>query len=543
VAQAAADLEHGRRSFAAQAWTEAFEALSRADREAALAGDDLWALAVAAYMLGRDDDWVRTLERTHAAYLEADDTRAAIRPAIWIGLTLAQQGEMGPAGGWLARAGHLLDDVPGEAAERGYLLFPRLFQHEAAGDYAAAARVAAEAAEIGRRTGDRELFALAVHAHGHVLVVQGHVAEGAGLLDEAMVTVTAERLSPIVTGLVYCGVILACREAQDVRRAREWTLALSRWCEQQPDLVAFTGRCLVHRAEVFQLNGTWAEALGEARRGAQRLAEARNPAAGVAFYREAELLRLTGDFAAATVAYEEASRFGWEPQPGLAQLRLAQGRPEVAVPAIRRAVAETAEPLKLAALLPACVEIMLAVGEPAEASAAARHLEEIVAEYDSPMLSALAAHARGSVALARGAVSEALGALREACEIWRALDIPYEVARTRLLIGDACRALGDEDTAALEREAARRTFEELGAAPDLARLQERPLQAATHGLSPRELQVLRLLAGGRTNRQIAAELVISEHTAARHVQNIFAKLRVSSRSAATAFAFEHELVE
>jgi ATP/maltotriose-dependent transcriptional regulator MalT len=543
VARAAADLEQGRRSFSDQSWATAYEALSRADCEASLAGDDLWMLAVAAYMLARDDDWVRSLERAHAAYLQAGESRAASRPAIWIGVTLAQRGEMGPASGWLARAEGLLADVPGEAPERGYLLFPRVFRHEAAGDYAAAADVAAEAAEIGRRTGDRELFALAAHTRGDVLIRQGQLDEGGALLDEAMVTVTAERLSPIVTGIVYCGVILTCQEAQDVRRAREWTLALSRWCERQPDLVAFTGRCLVHRAEILQLNGTWHDALEEARRGAQRLAETGNRAAGVAFYRVAELLRLTGNFAAAAAAYEEASRFGWEPQPGLAQLRLAQGKPELAVAAIRRAVAETAEPLKLAALLPACVEILLAVGEREEAAAAARRLDGVVADYDSPMLAALAAHARGSVALAGGAVHEALAALREACETWRALDIPYEVARTRLLIGHACRELGDADTAALEREAARRTFAELGAAPDLARLEVSPREAAAHGLSARELQVLRLLAGGRTNRQIAAELVISEHTAARHVQNIFAKLRVSSRSAATAFAFEHGLVD
>jgi ATP/maltotriose-dependent transcriptional regulator MalT len=311
--------------------------------------------------------------------------------------------------------------------------------------------------------------------------------------------------------------------------------------DEQPDLVAFTGRCRIHRAEILQLGGSWSDALEEAGRACRRMIETQNAAAGIAYYRRAELLRLRGEFAEAEDAYREASGFGWEPQPGLAQLRLAQGNVDVALAAIRRASAEIAEPLKRAALLPAHVEIALDAGEIEEARAACCELEELAGRYESPMLAAMVAYSRGAVALAAGDAHAALVALREAQQVWLELDAPYEVARTRALLARACSELDDAEAARLELEAACAIFRQLGAAPDLARI-EPSARADSHGLSGRELEVLRLVAAGRSNREIAAELVISEHTVARHVQNIYRKLDLSSRAAATAFAFEHDLV-
>jgi DNA-binding NarL/FixJ family response regulator len=305
-------------------------------------------------------------------------------------------------------------------------------------------------------------------------------------------------------------------------------------------MVAFTGRCLVHRAEVLQLDGAWSDALKEAQRAGERFAGTQNPAAGLAHYRQGELLRLQGEFAASEEAYKAASAHGWEPQPGLAQLRLAQGRADAAAASIRRAEAAATSTLERARILPAYVEIMLAVDDVENARRACLELEALAHGFESAMLAALVAHAQGAVHLAEGDAASALVALRAAVETWHALEAPYEIARTRMLIGEACRSLGDVETAALEADAAKSIFERLGAKPDLARLGGHA--TAAHGLSRRELEVLRLLAAGKSNREIAGALVISEHTVARHVHNLFMKLGVSSRAAATAFAFEHDVL-
>ena len=538
-----AGLELGRASFARRAWKDAYESLSRADRSAPLAAEDLESLATAAYMLGLDDEYLSGLERAHHAYLEAGETRRAVRCAFWVGINLALRGELGPAGGWLGRAQRTLGER--DWVERGYLLMPLVFQHEARGDFAAAAAVAGDAAAIAARFDDAEGLALAGQAQGSMLIKAGRVEEGLALLDEAMVAVAGGQAPPIATGIVYCGVIMACQEVYELRRAQEWTAVLTRWCEEQPDLVAFTGRCLVHRAEIMQLHGDWDDALEEARRAGERLAQGFNRAAAAqAFYRQGEVHRLRGEFEEAEDAYREASRFGWEPQPGMALLRLAQGQRDAATAAIRRALGEATEPLRRANLLPAHVEITLAAGDVEEARSGCRELEDIAAGYGSGMLRALVAHARGAVELASGDVRAALAFMREAGETWQELDAPYDAARARVLVAEACRALGDDDTAGLELEAARSAFAELGAAPDLMRLDSGARHAAgeAFGLTPRQLEVLRLLAAGKSNREIAASLVISEHTVARHVQNIFGTLGVSSRTAAGAFAFEHGLV-
>jgi DNA-binding CsgD family transcriptional regulator len=542
---AVAELERGREAYSREAWLDAYESLSRADGEASLAPGDLALLATCAYMIGRESEYRTVLERAYRVHLEAGDEIAALRCAFWIGVTLASHGETGGASGWLRRARRLLERQDGERVEHGYLLLPSVFQLVAGDDSEAAAATAGEAAAIGERFGDPDLFALATHQEGEILIRIGRLDEGLGLLDEAMVAVIAGELSPIVAGIVYCGVILACQDAHEVRRAREWTAALSTWCARQPDVVAFTGRCLVHRAEIMQLEGEFSGALEEARRAAERCLRGENPgAAGDAWYRQGEIHRLRGHFAAAEAAYREASRLGREPQPGLALLRLAQGGPHAAASTIRRVVAETQAPGERAGVLPAFIEIMLAVDDVGAARGACRELESIAAGQERGALGALAAQARGAVELAGGDAVRALAALRHAGDIWQELKAPYEAARVRELAGRACRVLEDEDAAALELAASRATYSELGAAPDLARL--RSLGGGPRGdareLTDRELEVLRHLAAGETNKAIAGELVLSERTVDRHVSNIFAKLGVSSRTAATAYAYEHRLL-
>jgi len=502
---------------------------------------DLERLAVAAYLTGHDDAsddaWVLAHEACHAA----GDEVGAGRSAGWLSWNLLLRGDMARAGGWLARANTLLVDGGHDCAERGLLLvFEALFQLDE--DPAAAFATFVAVGDYGERFGDRDLVALSRLGCGQALIAQGELARGTASLDEAMVAVTAGEVTAPIAGIVYCAVLLVCHKTFDPRRAREWTAALTRWCDAQPDLVPYRGQCLVHRSEVLQLGGEWASALESARRACEALAG--HPAIGDAFYQQAEMRRLRGEYDEADAAYRGASRFGREPQPGLALLRLAQGDSPAALAAMRRVAGEARDPSGRSRVLAAYVEIALAAGEGDEARVAADELTAIAARLGATLLQALADQARGAVLLAGGDARGALEALRAACSTWAEVGAPYESARVRALIGAACRALGDDDAAEMELDAARAVFEALGAAPDLARLATPAASPAARpsGLTAREAQVLALVASGNTNHQIAVVLVVSDHTVRRHLQNIFAKIGVSSRAGATAYAFTHGLV-
>jgi DNA-binding NarL/FixJ family response regulator len=538
-------LMQGREAARRLAWSDAYTALSLADSSSPLAAQDLELLATAALLLGHVEDGLRALQRAHQRHAEGGDPRRAARCAFWLTFHLGARGDVAQAGGWFARASRLLEHEQ-ECAEHGYLLISVAFHQLVAGDYAAGRTAAAQAAAIGGRTGDADLVAFARYLQGRALVHDGEMDEGLALVDEAMVAVVAGELSPIVAGAVYCGVIELCHEVAELRRAQEWTEALTAWWGKQPDMVTFTGQCLVHRAELLHLHGAWLEAAEEAKRALERFAHGADEfASGDACYQQAEAYRVLGEFAAAEDAYQQASRWGREPQPGLALLRLAQAKTDVAAAAIGRAVAETTDRLRRVKLLPAQVEIMLAAGEVRAALDAADELIQIAGAYSTPALRAMANHARGAVLLADGDAHAALVALRDAWQLWRELQAPYEAARARVLVGLACRQLGDREAAAMELDAAHTVFAQLGAAPDLARVEALARSGAAsnaHGLTERELQVLRLLATGTTNHAIANELVLSEKTVHRHVSNIFTKLGVSSRAAATAYAYQHRLL-
>ena len=537
-------LDTGRRDgiHTPRAWSEEYRQLAALDAEQGLDIEELDDLATAAYMTGRDDESFELWGRGHQRCLETGDVARATRFGVRLAQAQAFTGDIARASGWVERSHRLLDEANLDCVERGFLEHAagmcRIF---ADGDIAAARAAFGRAAKIGERFRDRELLTFARIAEGRCLIYLGEIAEGLSLLDEAMVAVEAREIPPMAVGDAYCTVIDACHELFDLRRCEQWTDSFTRWCEAQSGLVLYRGHCLLHRAELLMLHGAWSDAVTVARDACALLAEPINPLTlGGAHYVEAELHRLRGEFRLAEDAYERANALGCQPQPGMALLRLAQGRVDVAAAQLRRLLAETEQPIARARVLCAAAEILLAAGDVEGARSAADELSAVATELGSPLLRAHAALATGSVLLAVGDAPAALVALRRAAGEWSELSAPYEGARTRLRIADACEALADLDGAELERRAARSTLDALGAGA--APLRPAATARTPQDLTAREAEVLALVARGKTNRAIAAQLYISEKTVASHLNHIFTKLGLTSRSAATAYAYEHDLV-
>lgn len=547
-------LSRGRVAFERGSWSDAYAGLSAAAIEGSLELEDLEHLALAAELVGRHDEGSDILARAHQEALRAGDLARAAHDAFWLGFGLIARGEFARGGGWIARAAGLIEEHDLDCVTRGYLELPGAIRSGDEGDAATALAGFERASEVAARFGDRDLATLGRLGRGTSLVALGERERGVALLDEAMVAVTAGEVGPIVAGIVYCATIECCQQLFDLRRAQEWTAALTRWCESQPDLVPFRGRCMLYRAELLQFHGAWGEAVEETRRAFIRLSEPPpEPAVGAAHYQEAELHRLRGEFEEADASYRQGAEWGRPPEPGFALLRLAQGDRDGALAIIRRALDEVRDPATRTRLLDPAVEIYLANDDVGAARAAADELASTAQASRAPLVRALAARGLGAVLLADGDARAAMASLRQAWTSWQGLEAPFQAAQVRVLIGRACRMLGDEATAQVEFEAARRAFEALGAAPDAARVAaESPAPVAVPagpgqergnvaGLTSREIEVLRLVAAGKSNRAVAESLVISEKTVARHVSNIFLKLDVSSRSAATAYAYEHGL--
>ena len=535
-------LEAARDAYARRDWSGARDRFRAARDAGDLSADDLHALADAEWWLGLVDESLAASEEAYRLFLQGAHPRQAASAAMWIALSLFLRGDDVAGSGWMSRAQRILRDQP-ECPEHGYVRY--LLEVEGAlggSDLDAVASSAREVQEIGRRHADPNLAALGILGEGRALIKQGRVVEGNELLDEAMVAVLRDELSPEWAGNIYCHLMAACYELADFRRAAEWTRETTRWLESLPAAALFTGICRVHRSQVFQTAGAWEQAESEAMRVCEDLANIHVASTAEGHYQIGELRRLRGDLAGAERAYSDAHERGRDPQPGLALLRLTQGKTDAAAASIRSGLAGTSDRLARARLRAAQVEIACAARDLEAAGEASDELDEIASDYGSSGLDVMARHARGAVLLAGGDAAKALEMLRGACERWQELHAPYEGARVRLLLAEAYDLLGDSEAAVRELDAAEVVFAHLGAGPDanavVALRGDPPLP---DGLTRREAEVLALVAAGKTNREVATALTISQKTVARHLSNIFTKIEVSSRTEAAAYAFAHDL--
>jgi DNA-binding CsgD family transcriptional regulator len=535
-------IQAARDAYRCGEWADATALFLSADAVSELEIDDIEALAWAAGIAAQDRVMLAALERVYAHHAARKDHEASARAAFWSGLRHMMIGEAGLGAGWLQRAAKHAEETAPDCVQRGYLLLPQVFMHRGKQAYETAIEIANTAIAIGEKADEPDLIALAGSLKGGMLFRLGRIDEGYVPIDEAMLLANTGRLSPVVSGTVYCEIVGSCCRVLEMVRAREWTAILNDWCRRNPQAKAFNGVCRVHRAEVLQLEGNWNEAFAEAGRAGHGLeGTTEQTAMANAAYRRGEILRLRGEFEAADAEYRRAGEMAIDPQPGLALLRLAQGQSDEAAAMIRRALDTARDMTRKAALLPAGIEILIACRDLDAAKSLRDQMKEIAELFNTEILARVADQSLGSLAMAQGKFSEASAALIAAREYWSEFGAPYLVARLRLDIALAYAELGDAEGAGMELDAAEKAFHELGAEPDLVRL--RAIRARTHApvanvLTAREREVLALMADGGSNPAIAEELGLSPKTVNRHAENIFDKLGVSSRAAAVAKALK-----
>lgn len=539
-------LDSGRKAYQAQKWGNAYTCFTKTAKDVPLEPDDLQKLATSAYLIGKESESVELWSQAHQGFLKLEDKPGASLCAFWLGMILSNQGEKAQGGGWIARAQTLLNDYKPDCAEQGFLLIPQALQHMSKGDNIAAYSLFNKTFELGKRFNIADLTAFGLLGRGQVLIRQNKIQEGTSLIDEAMIAVISGELFPIAAGIIYCAVIETCQKIYDLNRAQEWTAALNNWCYAHPDMKPFRGQCLVRRAEILQVHGEWKKAFTEIKQACNLLSTPPGElAAGEAFYRQAELYRLQGEFSKAIEQYRQASTWGLKPQPGLALLRLTQGKSDVANAAIRQVEKEKKDPISRSKILPAYVEIMLENGDIESAESASQELKKIAGDFQAPYIKAISLHASGSISLAKNEAHTALDKLNASAALFKSLGATYEFARTRSLIGQSYNNLEDLDSAIMELTAAADIFRQLGAIPDKEKVDIYIQNISSHHkhvLTKREKEVLQLLASGKTNKEIATNLFVSERTIDRHVSSILSKLNVPSRAAATAYAYKHNLL-
>ena len=532
-----------RDALARRDWAAARRDFLAAKAQDALRSDDVYALAEADWWLGLIQEALAAYEESYHRYLKDDRRERAAMSALELAGTLFLRGDQAEGSGWLSRFHRLLNEIP-EGVEHAYAKYIALEARAAEMPLADVVEQARQIHEAAQRHADPNLAALTLVIEGRAMIKSGWAEDGMALLDEAMLDVMSDQMNPAYAGNIYCNMIAACHELGDLRRMRQWTKSLARWCKQIPPAVLFTGICRVHQAQLLAVSGAWEQAEREASQVCTDLEGIQVESVAEAHYAVGEVRLRQGDLAAAESALEEADRLGRDPQPALALVRLAQGHPERAKAMLDLALAARAgQPLVRAPLLAGLVEVTLESGELESARNAADELAGIAATFGTEVLRARRLQATGAVLVAEDRCVEALPVLREACRVWQDLDAPYDAARVRLLLARACSALSDTDGATRALDAAAAVFDRLGARLDARKIVSlRQAPRLPDGLTEREVEVLALVAAGQTNRQIAEALVISHKTVARHLSNIFVKCGLATRAGATAYAFEHDLL-
>ncbi|WP_426322722.1 LuxR C-terminal-related transcriptional regulator [Microbacterium sp. E-13] len=535
------DRDAGRSAAADLRWAAALELLSRADARGELAASDLDLLGKVTLLRGEPRASVDALTRAYSAHLATADAAGAVGSAGWLALEMIELGDFTNSVAWAARAMRIVNGMPRPGALAGFARLAPAVGQLGSGNPADAAQRFREILAIADAHDDRELAANARLGLGKSLIEIGEIGDGFACFDWCMTAIAAGDITPVVTGTLACAMISDALLAFDLERATAWTAVLDRWCSAQPELITFSGQCQALKAALLLIRGAWGEASTAAELALSRFRAGDYRAVWGAPYQLAELGRLRGAFHSAEESYRRAAESGWEAEPGVSLLHLAAGRTQRAQEEIRRSVAG-ADPFTRCFLLPALIEIEVAAGD---AAAARRGLDELSAgrrAARTPMLDAIVEAAEARVLIAEGQSDAAVTPGRSAVDLWTRLDARYEAARCRVLVGRALHSTGEGAEAAAQFDTARAVFRSLGADPALAELDAVTAGRRSAALTPRELEVLRLVSTGLTNRAVGAKLSLSEKTVARHLANIFGKLGLSTRAAATAYAYENGLV-
>ena len=514
-------------------WRASYDAFTQAGEDTALGTDDLDALAVAAWQLGRGKESVRVTERVFTQLARTDPPSAAMK-AVELGLAWFTRGDLNIAQAWMNRARRLLDGTP-VGPTNGYLAY--LDALMVMQDAEALAVRVQTLRDICSRIDTPALTALCHVAEALAAIGEARMTEAFALLDEAMLPVLAGQVPLDWAGDIYCVVLNQCHYLADLPRMRAWTQSMERWCADFAASDTYGGVCDVHRLQLLAATDDYRQLQARLVAASQALEDVNSWAAGEGYYQLGEVLRLQGDADGAFAAFARARTLGVDPQPGEALLRCGLGDGQTAWTDLRVALADHDRVGRMQ-MLRGAVEVALARNDLDEADQYCHELEDGAKVFGTPGFRAWAAHARGAILVKRGEHADALAVLESALREYRIQRSRYETAQVYEWMALAHRALGDEDVAAADAATAQSIYDQLGVEP--AGICG---SASPAGLTKRELEILTAIARGATNRQVAQQIFISEKTVARHLANIYAKLGVSSRTAAADWARQHNLLK